>query len=142
METSFTGKDLLLTQLQAGTGNSNNDAATFLQREEGDFRNRLVQFGENLTQQNFERLFFPLDTLGVTLEDLGLGLANLENVDTIRDTLAGTVATQSLEAGASQEEALRIRQNLIDAIDTSREINTFLQVNSTLDYSKNSVAIA
>lgn len=135
LETSFTGKDLLFTQLQAGTGSNNNDAATFLQREEGDFRNRLVRFGENLLQENFERLFFPLDTLGVTLEDLGLGLANLENVDTIRDTLAGTVATQSLEAGASQEEALRIRQNLIDAIDTTREINNFLQINSTLDYS-------
>ncbi|MUG99174.1 hypothetical protein F7734_45540 [Scytonema sp. UIC 10036] len=30
---------------------------------------------------------------------------------------------------------MRIRQNLIDAIATTREINTFLQVNSTLDYS-------
>lgn len=133
LETSFTGKDLLFTQLQAGS--SDNDAAGFLQREEGDFRNRLVRFGENLLQQNFEQLFFPLDTLGVTLEDLGLGLAKLENVDAIRDTLAGSVATQTLEAGASREEALRIRQNLIDAIDTSRQINTFLQVNSTLDYS-------
>lgn len=137
LETSFTGKDLLFTQLQTGTGGDNNDAASFLQREEGDFRNRLVRFGENLLQQNFEKLFFPLDTLGVTLDDLGLGLSKLENVDAIRDTLAGTLATQNLEAGVSREEALRIRQNLIDAIDTSRGISSFLQVNSRLDYYAN-----
>ena len=38
LETSFTGKDLLFTQLQAGTGSETNDAAAFLQREEGDCR--------------------------------------------------------------------------------------------------------
>jgi Carbohydrate-selective porin, OprB family/S-layer homology domain len=135
LETSFTGKDLLFTQLQAGTGSKTSDAAAFLQQEEGDFRNRLVRFGENLLQEKFEKLFFPLDVLGVTLDDLGLGLSKLENVDAIRDTLAGTVATQDLEAGASREEALRNRQNLIDAIDTSRTLNNFLQTNSRLDYS-------
>lgn len=134
LETSFTGKDLLFTQLQSGTGADNNDAAGFLQREEGDFRNRLVQRGENLLQQNFERQFFPLDTLGVSLDDLGLGLSQLENVDAIRDTLAGTVATQNLEAGASREEALQIRQNLINSINSSRNISSFLQTNSKLDY--------
>jgi Carbohydrate-selective porin, OprB family len=135
LETSFSGQDLLFTQLQAGTGSETSDAAVFLQQEEGDFRNRLVRFGENLLQEKFEKSFFPLDVLGVTLDDLGLGLSKLENVDAIRDTLAGTVATQDLEAGASQEEALRNRQNLIDAIDTSRRINNFLQTNSRLDYS-------
>ncbi len=134
LETSFSGKDLLFTQLQSGTGGDNNDAAGFLQREEGDFRNLLVRYGENLLQQNFEKLFFPLDTLGVTLDDLGLSLSKLESVDAIRDTLTGIVATQNLEAGASTEEALQIRQNLVDAIDTSRRIYSFLQVNSKLDY--------
>ena len=62
LETSFTGKDLLLTQMQAGSTNNINDAAGFSQREEGNYRNRLVNFGENLTQENFEQLFFPLHT--------------------------------------------------------------------------------
>jgi len=66
---------------------------------------------------------------------LGLGLSQLENVDEIRDTASGNIATQNLQAGASVEEALQIRENLIDAIDTTREINSFLQINSTLDYS-------
>lgn len=135
LETSFTGKDLLFTQLQAGTGSENSDAAAFLQREEADFRNRLVRFGESLIQENFEQLFFPLDTLGATLEDLGLGLAKLENVDTIRNTFVGIVATQDLEAGATQEEALQNRQNLLNAIDSSRKLYNFLQTNSRLDYS-------
>ena len=135
LETSFTGKDLLLTQMQAGSTSNVNDAAGFVQREEGDYRNRLVNFGENLTRENFELLSFPLDTLGVNLDDLGLGLSQLENVDEIRDTLSGNIATQNLEAGASVEQALQIRQNLVDAIDTTREINSFLQINSTLDYS-------
>ena len=82
-ETSFTGKDLLLTQMQAGTETDINDAAGFLQREEGDYRNRLVNFGENLTRENFELLFFPLDTLGVTLDDLGLGLSQLRIVTAV-----------------------------------------------------------
>ena len=135
LETSFTGKDLLLTQMQAGSTSDINDAAGFVQREEGDYRNRLVNFGENLTRENFELLSFPLDTLGVNLDDLGLGLSQLDNVEEIRDTLSGNIATQNLEAGASIEEALQIRQNLVDAIDTTREINSFLQINSTLDYS-------
>ncbi|MEO1430818.1 MAG: iron uptake porin [Cyanobacteria bacterium J06633_8] len=135
LETSFTGEDLLLTQMQAGSTSNINDAAGFVQREEGDYRNRLVNFGENLTRENFELLSFPLDTLEVNLDDLGLGLSQLDNVEEIRDTLSGNIATQNLEAGASVEQALQIRQNLVDAIDTTREINSFLQINSTLDYS-------
>ncbi|MEA5597124.1 iron uptake porin [Rivularia sp. UHCC 0363] len=138
LETSFTGKDYLLTQLQAGTGNGNNDAAGFLQREEGSFRDGLIEFGENLTRENLELLAFPLDDLEVDLDDLGLGLSQIESVDEIRDTLAANIASQNLQAGATEEEALQIRENirqsLVDAVNTSREISSFLQTNSTLDY--------
>jgi hypothetical protein len=137
LETSFTGKDLLFTQLQAGTGSETSDAAAFLQQEEGDFRNRLVRFGENLLQERFKEIFGSsnFDLLGENLDDATLILSNLENVDAIRDALAGRFATQDQQLGASQEEALRNRQNLIDAIDTSRTLGNFLQTNSRLDYS-------
>jgi len=68
---------------------------------------------------------------------LGLGLSQIESVDEIRDTLAANIATQNLQAGATEEQALQIRENvqeLVDAIDTSRDISSFLQTNSTLDY--------
>ena len=136
LETSFTGKDLLLTQLQAGSGNGNNDAAGFLQSEGGSFRDDLIEFGEDLTRDNLE-LLSPFDTSEVNLDDLGLGLSQIESVDEIRDTLAANIATQNLQAGATEEEALQIRENvqeLVDAIDTSRDISSFLQTNSTLDY--------
>jgi Carbohydrate-selective porin, OprB family/S-layer homology domain len=134
LETSFTGKDKLLTQFQAGTG-SNGDATQFLQREEGDLKNRLVNAGEKLTQEKFESLFFPLNELGVSLEDLGLGLGKLNTVDEVRDTLTGNIATLNLEAGASREEALQIRQDLGNRIENARKVNNFLQINSKLDYS-------
>lgn len=134
LETSFTGKDTLLTQFQAGTGN-NGDATQFLQTETGDFKNRLVNAGEKLTQQKFEQLFFPLNTLGVSLDDLGLGLAKLNTVDEVRDTLTGNIATLDLEAGISQAEALQIQQNLNNTINNARIVNNFLQLNSKLDYS-------
>jgi hypothetical protein len=38
LETSFTGTDLLLVQLQTGTGGENDDAADYLQRDEANFR--------------------------------------------------------------------------------------------------------
>lgn len=38
LETSFTGQDLLLVQLQTGTGGENDDAADYLQRDEAAFR--------------------------------------------------------------------------------------------------------
>ncbi len=134
LETSFTGKDRLLTQFQAGTGN-NGDATQFLQREEGDLRNRLVNSGEKIIRENFESLFFPLDELGVSLEDLGIGLAKYKTVDEVRDALVGITATQRLEAGVSQEEALQMSQKLTERINISRKVNDFLQVNSKLDYS-------
>ena len=137
LQTSFTGKDLLLTQLQAGAGEGNNDAAGFLQGEEGNFRDDLVEFGEELTRQNLE-LLSPLDSSEIDLDDLGLGLSQLESVDEIRDTLAANIASQNLQAGATEEEALQIRenieQNIVDAVDSSRTISSFLQTNSTLDY--------
>ena len=94
LETSFTGKDLLLTQLQAGSGNGNNDAAGFLQSEGGSFRDDLIEFGEDLTRDNLE-LLSPFDTSEVNLDDLGLGLSQIESVDEIRDTLAANIATQN-----------------------------------------------
>jgi porin len=137
LQTSFTGKDLLLTQLQAGTGEGNSDAAGFLQGEEGSFRDDLVEFGEDLTRQNLE-LLSPEDSSEIDLDDLGLGLSQLESVDEIRDTLAANIASQNLQAGATEEEALQIRenieQNLVGAVDSSRTISSFLQTNSTLDY--------
>jgi Carbohydrate-selective porin, OprB family/S-layer homology domain len=134
LETSFTGKDKLFTQFQAGTG-SNGDAATYLQREEGDLRNRLVNSGERIIRENFESLFFPLDELGVTLEDLDIGLAKYKTIDEVRSALAGITATQRLEAGASRQEALQLSQKLTETINTSIQVNDFLQVNSRLDYS-------
>lgn len=135
LETSFTGKDKLFTQFQAGTG-SNGDATSYLQREEGDLRNRLVNSGEKLIRENFESLFFPLDELGVTLEDLDIGLAKYKTVDEVRSALTGIIATQRLEAGASPEQALQLSQKLTETINTSRKVNEFLQVNSRLDYSE------
>ena len=134
LETSFTGKDILLTQLQAGTGN-NADAAGFLQNENGAFRNRIVGIGEALIQQQFERIFFPLSSLGVTLADLGIGLANLQTVEQIRDTYSGIVATLILEEGISPVMAQALQQNLLQGIETSRTIDRFLQSSSTLGYS-------
>lgn len=134
LETSFTGKDKLFTQFQAGTG-TNGDATTYLQREEGDLRNRLVNSGERIIRENFESLFFPLDELGVTLEDLDIGLAKYKTVDEVRSALVGITATQRLEAGASREEALQLSQKLTETINTSIKVNDFLQVNSRLDYS-------
>jgi len=136
LTTSFSGKDALLTQLQAGTGN-NSDAAGFLQQENGRFRSRLVGVGETQIQQQFERIFFPLSDLGLTLEDLGVGLANLQTVDEVRDAYAGIVRTLSLEEGVSPETALSLGQTLIQGIETGRTINRFLQANSTLDYANN-----
>lgn len=40
--TSFTGTDTLLTQLETGTGGANNDAASFLLRDRGQFQDDLV----------------------------------------------------------------------------------------------------
>jgi Carbohydrate-selective porin, OprB family/S-layer homology domain len=136
LATSFSGKDTLLTQLQAGNGNSS-DAAGFLQQENGIFRNRLVQIGEAQIQQQFERIFFPLNELGLTLEDLGIGLANLQTVEDVRDAYAGIVRTLSLEEGASPETALSFGNTLLQGIETGRIINRFLQANSALDYSNN-----
>ncbi|MGA7936843.1 MAG: iron uptake porin [Kovacikia sp.] len=136
LSTSFSGKDTLLTQLQAGNGGSA-DAAGFFQQENGAFRNRLVQIGEAQIQQQFERIFFPLNELGLTLEDLGIGLANLQSVEDVRDAYAGIVRTLSLEEGVSPEAALSIGDTLIKGIETGRTINRFLQANSALDYSNN-----
>jgi hypothetical protein len=134
LETSFTGKDLLLTQLQSGTGN-NSDAAGFLQNENGAFKNRITSIGEAQIQQQFERIFFPLSSLGVTLEDLGIGLANLQTVEQVRDAYSGITATFNLEEGLSPTATQALQQNLLQGIETSRTINRFLQSNSTLDYS-------
>jgi hypothetical protein len=136
LETSFSGKDVLLTQLQAGTGN-NTDAASFSQQENGNFKNRIVGIGEAQIQEQFERIFFPLNDLGLTLEDLGIGLANLQTVDEVRDAYVGIVHTLSLEEGISPEAALSLGQILIQNIKTGRKVNRFLQANSTLDYASN-----
>jgi len=134
LETSFTGKDLLLTQLQAGTGN-NSDAAGFLQNENGAFKNRITSIGEARIQQQFERIFFPLSSLGVTLGDLGIGLANFQTVDQVRDAYSGITATLNLEEGLSPTAIQTFQQSLVQGIETSRTISRFLQSNSTLDYS-------
>jgi Carbohydrate-selective porin, OprB family/S-layer homology domain len=136
LETSFSGKDALLTQLQAGNGNSS-DAAGFFQQENGNFRNRLVGIGEAQIQQQFERIFFPLNELDLTLEDLGIGLANLKTVEEVRDAYAGIIRTLSLEEGVSPETALSLGNTLIRGIETGRIINRFLQANSALDYANN-----
>ncbi|MBW4541348.1 MAG: iron uptake porin [Myxacorys chilensis ATA2-1-KO14] len=135
LETSFSGKDLLLTQLQAGTPNA--DAAGFLQQENRAFNDRFVQLREAEIQRRFERIFFPLSSLGVTLDDLGIGLARFQTVDEVRDAYAGIIATLSLEEGASPSEALSLRQTLLQGIESSRRVSRFLQTNSALDYSNN-----
>jgi len=136
LETSFSGKDALPTQLQTGNGN-NSDAAGFLQQDSGNFRNRLVEIGEARIQQQFERIFFPLNELGTTLADLGIGLANLSTVNEIQVTYAGIVRTLSLEEGVAPDVALNLRDTLVQGIETGRTINRFLQVNSALDYANN-----
>ena len=136
LETSFSGKDTLLTQLQTGNGN-NSDAAGFFQQENGRFRGRLAEIGETQIQQQFERIFFPLSDLGLTLEDLGIGLANLPTVPEVRDAYAGIIRTLSLEEGVSPEAALNLGDTLIRGIETGRTINRFLQANSALDYANN-----
>lgn len=134
LETSFSGKDLLLTQLQAGNPNAN--VAEFLQQENRAFNDRLVQSGEAEIQRRFERIFFPLSSLGVTLDDLGIGLARLQTVDEVRDAYTGIIATLSLEEGISPSEALSF-QTLLQSIESGRRVNRFLQANSALDYSNN-----
>jgi hypothetical protein len=136
LETSFTGKDLLLTQLQTGSGTSG-DTASATQSENGAFKNRLVTIGEAQIQARFEQIFFPLSQLGVTLQDLGIGLTGLLTVDEVRDQYAGIIATLDLEAGASSEDLLRTREALLQAIRTGRNVNRFLQKNSSLDYAIN-----
>jgi hypothetical protein len=136
LATSFTGKDLLLTQLQAGTPNA--DAASLFQQENtGNFKTRLVTIAEAQIQTQFERIFFPLSTLGVTLEDLGIGLQNLPTVDAVQEKALGTIATFNLEEGLSPDLTLAIRKSLSDNLDTARTINRFLQTNSSLDYVNN-----
>lgn len=135
LETSFTGKNLLLTQLQAGSGTSG-DAASATQSENGAFKNRLIEIGEAQIQARFEQIFFPLAELGVTLRDLGIGLADLATVDEVRDQYAGILATLNIEAGVLSEELLQNRETLIQAIGVGRNINRFLQRNSALDYAE------
>ncbi len=141
LETSFTGKDLLLTQLQAGSGVAG-DAASSSQSENGAFNNRLVSLGEAQIQQRFEKIFFPIADLGVTLQDLGIGLADLATVDEVQDKYAGVIATLDLEAGVSSEDLLKNREALLQTIKTGRNINRFLQRNSTLDYSAGTSGLA
>lgn len=136
LATSFSGKDLLLTQLQTGNG-GNTDAASFALQETGGFRNQLVKIGEAQIQQQFERVFFPLSSLGLTLENLGIGLAKLQTVDEIRDTYSGIIRTLSLEAGVSPEAASNLSQTIVRGIETGRTVNRFLQASSALDYANN-----
>ena len=106
-------------------------------QENGGFRSRLVGIGETQIQQQFERIFSPLSDLGLTLQDLGIGLANLQTVDEVRDAYAGIVRTLSLEEGISPEAALNNGQTLIQGIETGQTINRFLQASSALDYANN-----
>ena len=135
LSTSFTGKDRLLTQLQAGSPNA--DAASAFQQENQSFKDRLATLGEAQIKAQFERIFFPLDVLGLSLEDLGLGLKKLPTVDAVQETATGIVATLSLEEGVSPAAALARRQTLLQNIETGRTINRFLQTNSSLDYTNN-----
>ncbi|OUC15076.1 MAG: hypothetical protein B0A82_08865 [Alkalinema sp. CACIAM 70d] len=140
LETSFTGKDRLLLQLQAGSGQSG-DAASTLQNEGNAFRDRLISLGEAQIQARFEQIFFPLSDLGVTLKDLDLSLADLSSIDEIRDKYTGVLATLDLEAGASSEDLVKNRETLLQAIKTGRNINRFLQKNSALDYAGSSSSL-
>jgi Carbohydrate-selective porin, OprB family/S-layer homology domain len=137
--TSFNGNDRLLTQLQSGIGN-NADAASFAQQEDNNFRNRSVELGEAQIQQLYEQIFPSLASQGLTLEDVGIGLANLQTAQEIQDTYTGIIRTLSLEAGVSPAEALRIGQSLVQRIETGRTINRYLQASSTLDYSHNTTS--
>jgi Carbohydrate-selective porin, OprB family/S-layer homology domain len=134
LETSFTGKDLLRTQLQAGSGAAG-DAAASAQSENTAFKGRLARLGEAQIQQRFEGIFFPIADLGVTLQDLGIGLAGLPTVEEVQNKYAGVIATLDLEAGVSSEDILKNREALLQRIKTGRNINRFLQRNSALDYS-------
>jgi Carbohydrate-selective porin, OprB family/S-layer homology domain len=138
LTTSFSGKDLLLTQLQAGTPNA--DANSAAQSENQGFKDRIATIGESLIKTQVEQVFGPLSFLGVTLDDLGLGLKNLPTVDAVQEKALGTLATLSLESGIPLETSLALRQTLAQNLETSRSLNRFLQASSSLDYTRNVTA--
>lgn len=131
--TSLSGRDVLLTQLQTGDGNSA-DAAGFSQQENGTFRRRLAELGEVQLKQQFERIFGPSDD---SPANLGLGLADLQTVDEVRDTYIALVRGFNEEEKIPSDVSLSIVEALRQKIEAGRSINRFLQVNSSLDYANN-----
>lgn len=135
LETSFSGKDLLLTQLQ--TGNLNADAAEFLQQENRTFKDQLVQIVEADLRRRYELRFPPQSFVDVTPGAFRefLDLVKLQTVDGVQDTYATIVATDNVLT-ESTSEALNL-QTLLQSIESGRRVNRFLQANSALDYSNN-----
>jgi hypothetical protein len=129
LETSFTGEDRLLTQLQAGSSGENSDAANFLLREQGQFRTDLIEVGEGITSN-------VLEGLGADLDDFPqLQLGGLETIEQIRDALAANLSALAIVGGSSPEEAADLLNEVAEAVETAQGINGFLQTNSALDYS-------
>ncbi|WP_242060126.1 iron uptake porin [Oscillatoria sp. FACHB-1407] len=127
--TSFAGTDQLLTQLETGTGGANNDAAAYLLRDEGEFRDDLVEAGNELTDQ-------ALNQRGSSLNDFPqLRLNNQNSIEGIRDTLATNLRDIALAAGVSPLEAQEIFETAVEAVETAQGISGFLQTNSALEYS-------
>ena len=129
LETSFTGQDQLLAQLQTGTGGSPDDAADYLQREDASFRDDLIEVGNDLTDQ-FIR------AQGLNRDDFSnLDLSNQASIEDIRDALAANLRGIAQLSGSSPEAAQAVFDAAADAVETAQGINGFLQSNSGLDYS-------
>jgi porin len=129
LESSFTGADALLAQIEVGSSGPNGDAASFLQREDGSFREALSDAGDRLTDQ-------ALRQTGSTLDQTpDLRLNNQDSLDNLTNRLATNLQSIALSQGRSPTEAQRVFDTTVETVNTARGINGFLQTNSALDYS-------
>jgi porin len=129
LETSFTGRDQLLAQLQTGTGGSPDDAADYLQREDASFRDDLIEVGNDLTDQFIRAQGLNRDNFS------NLDLSRQSSIEDIRDALAANLRGIAQLSGSSPEAAQAVFDAAADAVETAQGINGFLQSNSGLDYS-------
>ncbi|MDX2211997.1 MAG: iron uptake porin [Oculatellaceae cyanobacterium bins.114] len=129
LSTSFTGTDLLFTQLETGVGGLNDDAADYLLRDEGEFREDLVDAGNDATDQ-------VLNQIGLSLDDFPqLQLTNQDSIEEIRDTFAANLQGIALAVGLPPSDAQEVFDTIINAVEISQGVNGFLQTNSALEYS-------
>jgi len=127
LSTSFNGNDLLITHFVVGN-DSFNDAAGFLLRESGAFRDDLVEAGNEITDRALRQRGLSLDNFPT------LRLSNQDSIEEIQDALAANLQGLARDAGASPSETQAVFDGVTAAVGTAQGINGFLQINSALEY--------